>query len=80
VAKAEGKLEKDREDDRSKEQLGLRGIGTRQPRLCTFQLSLSLYVVFASARRQRDGDVDVGWRRPARPFSGVGHGLGQRAQ
>lgn len=77
MAKAEGKLEKDREDDRSKEQLGLRGIGTRQSPFAPFN---SLYVVFASARRQRDGDVDVGWRRPARPFSRVGHGLGQRAQ
>lgn len=47
MAKAEGKLEKDREDDRSKEQLGLRGIGTRQSPFAPFN---SLYLSMLSLR------------------------------
>jgi hypothetical protein len=71
VAKAGGKLEKDREeDDRSEgksDSDGWRGIGNPPSRLST----LSFAAGFASAGRQLDGDV--GWRRGFMlPFPG-GH-------
>ena len=80
MAKAEGKLEKDREDNRSKEQVELRGIGIRQP-LCAFQLSLSPSSPLSL--RPRGGSATAtsgGAVAPSpRPFSAVGHGLGPRA-